>query len=78
MILLQKKSNVCCVCAESSLLCPGFLWLWQVGATLHCGAWAFSLQWFLLLWAMDSRCVGFGSCGSRALEHRLSSCGAQA
>ena len=38
----------------------------------------FSLQWLLLLWSMGSRCVGFSSCGSRALERRLSSCGAQA
>ena len=27
---------------------------------------------------MGSRCAGFSSCGSRALEHRLSSCGAWA
>ena len=25
-----------------------------------------------------SRCAGFSSCGTRALEHRLSSCGARA
>ena len=28
-------------CVGSSFLCEGFLQLWQVGATLHCGAWAF-------------------------------------
>ena len=38
----------------------------------------FSLQWLLLLWSTGSRCAGFSSCGSRALEHRLSSCGAWA
>ena len=38
----------------------------------------FSLWWLLLLWSMGSRHVGFSSCGSRALEHRLSSCGAWA
>ena len=38
----------------------------------------FSLQWLPLLWSMDSRHSGFSSCGSWALEHRLSSCGAQA
>ena len=27
-------------CVGSSFLCEGFLQLWQVGATLHCGAWA--------------------------------------
>ena len=45
----------------------------------------FSLQWLLLSWSMDFRHVGFSSvarglssCGSWALEHRLSSCGTQA
>ena len=38
----------------------------------------FSLRWLLLLRSSGSRCVGFGSCGSRALERRLSSCGARA
>ena len=36
----------------------------------------FSLQWLLLSWSMGSRHAGFSSCGLRALEHRLSSCGA--
>ena len=35
----------------------------------------FSLWWLLLLWSLGSRCMGFSSCGSQALEHRLSSCG---
>ena len=38
----------------------------------------FSLRWLLLLWYMGSRCMGFSSCGSWALECRLSSCGAWA
>ena len=38
----------------------------------------FSMRWLLLLRSTGSRCAGFSSCGSRALEHRLSSCGAQA
>ena len=38
----------------------------------------FSLQWLLLLWSMGSRHAGFSSCGSWALEHRLSSCGVRA
>ena len=29
---------------------------------------AFSLQWFLL-WSTGSRCTGFDSCGTLALEH---------
>ena len=35
----------------------------------------FSFRCFLLLWSMGSRRVGFSSCGSRALERRLSNCG---
>ena len=38
----------------------------------------FLLQWLLLLWSTGSRRTGFSSCGSRTLEHRLSSCGTQA
>ena len=38
----------------------------------------FSLRWLLLLWSTGSRCAGFSSCGSRALELRLSSCGSRA
>ena len=34
----------------------------------------FSLRWIHLLWSTGSRRVGFSSCGSRALERRLSSC----
>ena len=48
----------------SSLLHSGFFQLWQVGATLGCSARA-------------SHCSGFSCCGARALEHRLSSCGAR-
>ena len=35
----------------------------------------FSLWWLFLLWSTGSRHMGFYSCGSRALERRLSSCG---
>ena len=38
----------------------------------------FSLQWLLLLRSTGFRCAGFSSCGSRALERRLSSCSVQA
>ena len=38
----------------------------------------FSLRWLLLLRSMGSRCAGFSSCGSWALECRLSSCGSRA
>ena len=43
-------------------------------SSLQCAG--FSLQWLLLLRSMGSRCADFSSCGSRALERRLSSCGA--
>ena len=43
---------------------------------LHCTG--FSLRWLLLLLSTGCRCTGFSSCGSRALERRLSSCGARA
>ena len=45
-------------------------------SSLQCAG--FSLRWLLLLQSTGSRCMGFSSCGSRALERRLSSCGAQA
>ena len=55
--------------------CIGYL-LWYVG---------FLLRWLLLLQGIGSRrwasvvvVCGLSSCGSRALEHRLSSCGAKA
>ena len=48
----------------------GYSLLWCAG---------FSLQWLLLLlWSTGSRHAGFGSCGSWALERRLSSCGTRA
>ena len=57
-------------CVGSSLLCAGFLYLWQAGATLRCGTWA-------------SHCGGFSCCRAQALGtwasvvvvQRLSSCG---
>ena len=45
-------------------------------SSLRCAG--FSLQWLLLLQSTGSRCAGFSSCGTRALERRLSSCGARA
>ena len=38
----------------------------------------FSLRWLLLLRSTGSRRMGLSGCGLRALEHRLSSCGARA
>ena len=70
------------VCVESSLLRTGFLQLRRAGATLHCGAWAshcggFSCCRAQALGARASvvAACGLSSCGTRALERRLSSCG---
>ena len=45
-------------------------------SSLRCGG--FSLWWLLLLRSTGSRRTSFSSCGSRALERRLRSCGARA
>ena len=45
-------------------------------SSLQCAG--FSLWWLLLLQSTGSRHTGFSSCGSQALERRLSSCGARA
>ena len=47
----------------------GYSLLWCTG---------FSLRWLFLLRSTGSRHAGFTSCGSRALERRLSSCGSRA
>ena len=47
----------------------GYSSLWCAG---------FLWWWLLLLRSTGSRRTGFSSCGSRALEHKLSSCGARA
>ena len=56
-------------CGGFSLLGEGFL-------QLRCAG--FLLWWLILLQSTGSKREGFSSCGSRALEHRLSSCGTQA
>ena len=56
----------CCAWAFSSCGERGLLFVWCVG---------FSLRWLLLLRSTGSRRMGFSSCGSWALERRLSSCG---
>ena len=50
----------------------------QVGAALQLWCLSFLFLWLLLLWNTGSRVHGFISCGSRVLEHRLSSCGSWA
>ena len=63
-------------CVGSSLLCTGFLWLGRVGATLSCSVRASHCSGFSLLQSTDGlQAHGLSSCGSQALECRLSSCG---
>ena len=47
----------------------GYSLLWCAG---------FSLSWLLLLQSTGSRSAGFSSCGTWALECKLSNCGARA
>ena len=72
-------------CVGSSLLHAGPLQLWRAGATLpcggrasHCGGFSRCRAWALGAWASVVGTQGLSSCGSQALERRLSSCGAQA
>ena len=67
-------------CIGSLLLCASFLYLQRMGTTLHCGAQPSHCGGFscCLLWSTGSRHASFGSCGSQALEHRFSCCGAWA
>ena len=72
-------------CVGSSWLCEGFLQLWRAGATLccsarasHCGGFSCCRARALGTRALVVVARGLSSCGSRALECRLSSCGAQA
>ena len=60
----------CCTRAFSSCSERGLLFV-----VLHAG---FSLRWLLILWSTGSRYTGFSSCGSWAVERRLSGCGARA
>ena len=53
-----------------------FLQLRQAGATLPCNAW-FLIVVASLVAEHRLQACGLSSCGSRALERRLSSCGAQ-
>ena len=65
-------------CFGSSLLGAGFSLV--VASSGYSLLWCtgFSLQRLLLSRSTGSRRVGFSSCGSRAIERRLSSCGARA
>ena len=79
----EIDSTFLCVC-----VCVWLFWVFAAAcglslvagsrgySSLWCGG--FSLWLLLLLRSTGSRHVGFSSCGSRALEHKLSSCGAWA
>ena len=54
-----KNNCIYLGCSGSSLPCMGFLWLWRVGAALHCSAWS-------------SHCGGFSCCRARALGTQAS------
>ena len=41
----------------------------------HCGGFSYCGAWALGTWVPVAMALGLSSCGSRALEHRLSSCG---
>ena len=62
-------------CVGSSLQRTGFSLVAASGgySALRCAG--FAVRWLLLLRSTGSRSVGFRSCGSRAPECRLSSCG---
>ena len=69
----------------ASLLRVAFLKLRQAGAPLHCGVRSFHCSGFsccgarpLGMWASIAVARGLSSCGLRALERRLRSCGAWA
>ena len=64
-------------CIGSSLLC-GLSLVAASGGYSSLRWVGFALWWLLLLQSLGSRCVGFSSCGSQALEHRLSSYGTRA
>ena len=72
-------------CVGSLLLRAGFLWLRRAGATLRCGAWASHCggssccrAQALGVRASVVVACGLRSCGSRALERRLSGRGTRA
>ena len=71
-------------CVGSSLLLTGLLYLRRAGATLrcsarasHCGGFSHCGAWALGARASVVVACGLSSCGSQALERRLSSCGAR-
>ena len=83
-LLLSPSVNTCCVsfiyfwAYWVFIAARAFLQLQQMGATLQLQCEGFPWQWLLLLQSTGSRARGLSVCSSQALEHRLSSCSAQA
>ena len=67
----------CCAQTFSSCGERGLLFVFGVQAS-HCGGFSYCAAWALGAWASVVVAHGLKSCGSRALERRLSSCGARA
>ena len=76
--LFLAVSGLCC-CAQAFSSCgePGLLFVAVCGAS-HCGVFSCCGARALGVRASVVMARGLSSCGSRALELRLSSCGAQA
>ena len=75
-LFLAVLGNRCCAqafssCGEQGLLCCG---AWAS----HCSSFSCCNAWALGTWASVVVVRRLSSCGLWALEHRLSSCGAQA
>ena len=68
----------CCLCLVFIATTQAFFYLGTAGVTLHCSVQASHCGGFSCCGAQAQWCMGFSSCGSWALDHRLSSCGAQA
>lgn len=57
---------------------PRWVFVAVHGPSLFAASGGSSLRWLLLLQGVGSKCVGFSTCGSQALEPGLRSCGAGA
>ena len=69
LFLFLAALGLCC-CAQAILRCGS--WASHCGGFSCCRAWALGAQASVVV------ALGLSSCGSRALERRLSSCGARA
>ena len=70
--ILKFNFNFIFGCAGSSLLCVGFLWLWQVGAILQWQFVGFSFWGLLIAGVLLSWSMRLYSVGSVVVVHGLS------